>query len=398
MTSVAILTALALAFGSPAPSEAQALVPDTVLTPPGGPAIALFQTGATEVVSLRVSIPLEETVEEAGAGQLLRIQARDRMDDLAGRIGARAQVQRTPRTMVYQVTGSVEDLDFLAWILRVGLSPPDPNRFEAARREARTDLDRRLETPEGTLALRLLNALSPGATPLQGSQGAFDRMDHGRLSAVWARSHVRSDARVVAAGRIDAPVLLSVLTDLGLPEEGPSPQLSGTGATGQSLGSPEVIRYWVADGYPLEGASLGTGLVTARLLAGMVRDSPGDFEASVEIWEIGLRRALVLSGAAYPRGRSALSNRLSGLLAEGAGQVEGERVARAVAELEADVRASAQDPAGLAEFVGSAWDRDGDPESADAFLRELRDVTLDQVEALLRELAARSPVREELEP
>ena len=398
MTSIALLTTLALILGPPAPAAAQGLVPDTVLTPPGGPTIALFQAGATEVVSLRVSIPLEEAVEEAGAGQLLRIQARDRMESLAQRVGAQVEVQRTPRTMVYQVTGAVEDLDFLGWILREGLSPPDPNRFESARREASTDLERRLETPEGALALRLLNALSPGAAPLQGSQGSLDRMNHGRLSAVWARSHVRHQARVVAAGRIETPVLLSVLTDLGLPDQGPSPQLPSGEATGQSMGSPEVIRYWVADGYPLGGASLGAGLVAARLLAGVVRDAPGDYEAAVEIWEIGTRRALVLSGAAYPRSRTALSNRLSELLSEGMAQVGTERVAETVAGLETEVRASVQRPAGLAEFVGAAWDRDGDPEAADTFLSELRNVDPDQVETLLRELAAQSPQRQELEP
>jgi len=399
LTSVALLTTLALLIGpSSAPVAAQELAPDTILTPPGGPTIALFQAGAAEVVSLRVSIPLQEAVEEAGAGQVLRIQARDRMETLARRVGAEVEVQRTPRTMVYRVSGAVEDLDFLGWILREGLSPPDPNRFESALREARTDLERRLETPEGALALRLLNALSPGAAPLQGSQGSLDRMDHGRLSAVWARSHVRSEARVVAAGRIETPVLLSVLTDLGLPDEGPSPQLAGGGSTGQSLGSPEVIRYWVADGYPLGGASLGTGLVAARLLAGMVRDAPGDYEASVEIWEIGTRRALVLSGAAYPRSRTALSNRLSGLVGEALEQVSPGQVAEAVASLEAEVRTSVQRPTGLAEFVGAAWDRNGDPSAADAFLRELRSVDRDQVEALLRELAGQSPQRQELEP
>ena len=48
------------------PASAQTLVADHLVTPPGGPAIAIFRGVRPEVVSLRLSFPLAEEGGEAG--------------------------------------------------------------------------------------------------------------------------------------------------------------------------------------------------------------------------------------------------------------------------------------------------------------------------------------------
>jgi len=406
VTPVAALAILALslspslgggACGGSAPVFADGLRPDTILRPDGGPSIAVFHGGASEVVSIRASVPLIEAVEEGGAGQLLRIQAQARMESLAGRIGARVEVHRTTRSMIYQVSGSVQDLDYLSWILREGMGPPEASRFDAAARQALVDLQRQLETPEGTLARRLVQSLSPGIPPLQGSEGVLERLDASRLSAIWARSHVRPEVRVVVVGRVDPTLLLATLADLSLPEEGPRPQLPPIASTGESRGSPEVIRHWMARAFLLDDVGAAS-LISSRHLSLLLRESPGDFEASVELWEVGAGRALIFSGAAYSRSRQALQTRLAGLLNEGLQSLDATRVRRIAAELEREIRLASRHPWGLAELAGQAWDSGGSPDGVAELIEEIERTTTEEVRAFLQGLAERTPVVEELRP
>lgn len=377
----------------------EAFLPDTVIRPPGGPELAFFNVGSSEVVSIRVSVPLVEAVEEAGAAQILRIQARDRMQTLANRIGARAQVHRTGQALVYHVSGAVEDLDFLGWILRAGLAEPEADRFEAARREARIDLQQRQETPEGALALRLLTALAPGAAPLQGSEGALDRLDSARVTALWSRSHLRGELRIVAAGRLDPVLLLPIVTDLGLPEDGPTAQQPPSESTGTSRGAPEVIREWIGFGWELNSEDTHAAqLVSARLLSQTLRDAPGSYEASVELWEIGRRRAVVVSGAAYPGNLPSLRQRLSGLPEEARSRVDDVRVEAAASALRTELRAAARTPWDLTELVGQGWDSQGSARAVADLLQDLERVDVDAVLSFLDYLQSASPVREELTP
>ncbi|TVR65586.1 MAG: hypothetical protein EA422_03970 [Gemmatimonadales bacterium] len=409
MTLLSILAVWVLTLGEapafPPPgdmaaaAQADILTPDTVLQPPGGPTLAFFSVGSSEVVSIRVSVPFEEAVEDAGAGQLLRIQAQERMNQLAGRVGVRAEAHRTPRALVYQVSGAVDDLDFMGWILREALAPPDAGRFDAGLRQARVDLDRRRETPEGALAIQLLAALSPGAVPLQGSPGSLDRMGPDRLTALWARTHMRSRIRIVAAGRVDPILLLSTLSDLGLPEEGPSPQLPPVQDMGSPRLTPEVNRHWIARGYALNGRhSPAPQILAARHLGQVLRNAPGDYEASVELWEIGRQRALVLSGAAYNRGLTALRSRLERLPGEGLAGLTEDGIDALAAEVRTELRRAARTPWGLADLVGQGWDDTERIEAGSELLVSLRARQTEGVRNLLEELAAASPVVQELRP
>jgi len=321
------------------------------------------------------------------------------MSSLADRIGADAQVHRTSRAMVYQVSGSVQDLDFLGWILRTGLAAPDESQFDSARRTAQIDLDQRRETPEGALAIRLLGQLSPGAAPLQGTRSTLERLDPGRVTALWARSHLRSEVRIVVAGRVDPILVLSTLSDLGLPMDGPTAQLPPSEAVEQSTGAPEVIRHWIALGHRLD--SHGTHaehLITARLLGEVLRESPGNYEAAVELWEVGRNRALVLSGAAFPGNRQPLFDRLNALPQQAIDEVTESRVDRISSQIRTELRNSAREPRGLAELVGQAWDMEGSPEAVGALLASLREVDPEGIQQLLDALQQAGPLTEEIRP
>ena len=372
--------------------------PDTLIRVPGGPTLAHFEAGSSETIVIRVSIPLAESPDEAGVGHFIRAQAEARMRNVANRIGARVEAHRTSTSLVYQAAGSSQDLDFLIWALREGMGAPETGRHEAARRDVRAALDRRLETPEGTLALRLRQALEPGGARIQGTTGTLDRLQAGHVMAAWARSHRPEEARVVTVGPVDPVVILASLTDLGLDPDGPLPQLAPPQGTGESQGAPEVIRRWVAYAYPLDGNRTAAVLVAARHLSGLVRERPGDYEASVELWDLSQGRALVLSGAAYPRGVQAMTSRLAGLLGEGVAELDEARVSTLTGELLTDLRLTSRTPWGMAELVGQAWDATGSPGEVDLLIEDLARVRAEDVRGVLETLQGTSPVQEELRP
>ncbi len=380
------------------PGREAALYPDTVFRPEGGPQVAFFSAGSTEVVSLRVSVPLEESFDEAGAAQILRVQARNRMVSLGERIGARVDVTRTPHALVYQVYGSVQDLDFLGWILAEGLSSPQPSLFDEARRSVSRELDRRLETPEGTLSLRLRAQLVPGTAPLEGRAGTLERLDHGHVSALWARTHLRSRLQIVVAGRVDPLLALATVAELGIPDEGPRPQLPAPEATGDPRGSPEVIRHWLARGYTVAAEHTPRALVAARHLSLLVRESPGDYEVFLELWDLGRSRALVVTGAAYDRSRTAMIRRLDGLLDESEGLLGPERVRAISAELRTELRMATHSPWGLANLVGQRWEAGEGVEGAARLLDALEGVEEADVRRLLASLREGARAQEELRP
>lgn len=384
--------------GMQAPGAAPGFQPDEHLTPPGGPEIVLFRSVPPEVVSLRLSVPIEEAPEEAGAAQLLRVQAQDRMQVLAARIGARAEVHRTPQALVYELSGSAADLDFLAWILREGLRAPEASDFEGARRQVQAELDRTLETPQGVLFQRVRESLLPGTAPLAGTSGSLDRMDALRLEGIWARTHRRDRFRLVIATRLSTATILAAMEDLGLPADAPVPSMAPPPESGATRPAPEVIRHWIVDAWPIPGVSEARTLVAARWMGEHLRTLNGDFEAGVELWDLGDSRALVLAGAAYPRSRSTMESRVRATPVDAAATLSEDAVRRIAGELRAEILLAARTPWGLTDLVGQAWDTGHGAEGVETLLEELATLSAGQVRVFLEGLAAIPPVREALNP
>ncbi len=398
MTILATLL-LALAAAAPqAPSTPSAFHPDEILQPPGGGEVAVFRHVPPEVIAIRVSVPFEEVREEAGAGQLLRIQAQDRMAVLAARVGARAAVHRTPQALVYEVSGAAADLDFLAWILREGMRRPTSAEFEPARRQLRVELDRRMETPQGVLHERIREGLAPGTAPVSGSHGSLDRMDSSRLEAIWARTHRRESLRIVIAARAPSALVLSALSGLGLGPDVPVPDIPPPQDAGSPRPSPEVIRHWTSEAYPIAGRAEAAPLVAARWIAEVLRADGGDFEAAVEIWDLGAQRALVLSGAAYPRSRQAMEARVRGAIDDASRRLTEEDVRRIAGGLRAEILRLGSTPWGRAELVGQSWDSGHGPGGVEELITSLEGLSYQEVYDTLRTLAATTPLREELRP
>ena len=372
--------------------------PEGVLPIPGGPDLAVVRTAAPEVASIRVAIPLIEEETGAGAGFLLAAEADARMRALAERIGASAEARRTSHAVVYHVAGPVSELDHLASILREGMGPPGAAEPEASLRLLRAEQERRLETPRGVLAARLRHALAPSAPSVFGTAGSLDRMNASRLRAVWDQTHLRGSARVVVAGSVPPELALLLVNDLGLRDEPSGPAPAGGDDTGSPLPDPEVIRHWVALGYPIRSGDEAAALVVARFLGEEVAAGGGDFEVGIEIWEAGGGTALVVTGAAYPRSREAMENRLESIFADAAGSITEDDVRRLSDALRTEILLAGRTPWGLAELVGQAWDAGRGTTGADDLLGTLDGLGAVGIIGLLGALDREVPVREELRP
>ncbi len=394
--AASLLAALMLAQSSPA--QLFEFGADETLSPPGGPEVAIFRTASPHIISLRLSVPLHEERAEAGAGRFIQIQAEDRMRSLSDRIGARAEVRRTPQALVYQVSGAAAELDFLGWILREGLRAPSGQNFERVRRQIQVEHDRRLETPQGVLAARVRAALAPGTPSIYGTMGSINRIDPSRLAAIWDRSHRKQNARLVVVGRIPAELVLAVVSDLGISEGAAADPLPPGEDIGSPEPDPEILRAWAVEAHRLLTGDEAAGLVAGRWLAEHSRLSRDDFEVGVEIWDLGGSRALIVTGAAYPRSRQAMEARLAGLLDEAAALVTEDDVARLSDQLRTEIVMAGRTPWGLAELVGQAWDSGSGPEGVEALVAGLDRLTRIEVVGLVQAMARGTPVREELRP
>jgi hypothetical protein len=388
----------ALAILTPVALDPGVFTPYAEMEVPGFPSLAFYHSNSDEVITLRLSVPLEEAPDEAGSGQILRRLAQDRMDPLASRVGAQVRVTRHGSSLVYEVSGAAVDLDFLGWILREGLRAPDLSRFEEVRRRTLADVARRMETPQGVIALQLRESLAPGSPPPQGTLPALERMDVARIQSVWGRAHRRSLAQVVVVGNLPTEVVLAALTDLGLAEEDAYPYVGASVGGGQPRLRPEVIRTWAAEAWTWDGGRDPRALVAIRLLSESIQSRRGEYELGVEIWEVSRRWVLVLSGAAYPRGQQAMRTRLQGLLREAQQGVTDEAVRRHAAEVRREFLDAARTPWGLAELVGQARDLGESPSQMEAFVEELQRMEAADLRRFLDGLLASRPIRQEIRP
>jgi len=404
--------ALLLAFGlwgsvgiaaTPSPLSAQpprTFEPDIRTEASGGAALHLYRSGGGGVVALRVSFPLGESRQEAGAGMLLRALAEDRMQSIARRIGARARVARTPDALVYEVSGPDSELDFLVWILNEGIRPPDQTRFAEVRRDQLADLLRRRETPQGVLAARIRDrAGGEGQVALGGTVGSLERMDSGVLSMIWSRTHRSAQAQIVAVGDVPLEVLLASLSDLMLPESGPDVVVPPVSFPPDPAPRPEVNRHWVAEAWVLDELQDPLALVAVAALGERVRTSAqGSYEIGVELWDVAGRWTLVVSGAAYPRNQAAMRARVRGLLTETANALDEESVRTLAGRIRGDLILQASTPWGFADAVGVALDARRDPNELEALLDGLGRIGATELRAYLGTLAARTPLRDEIRP
>jgi len=383
-----------------AASSLRAFLPDTVLTPPGGPAIVFLTSPSPGVTALRLSVPFVEGPTEAGAERLLELLARERMRGLAAPVGARVWSSRTPWGIAYTVEGAEADFEYLAYLLRQAVAEPrveDPS-FTRARRRLEEELARSRETPGAAIEAMLRRRIEPEAPPPGGTEVSLAALDAARTLEVWRRSHQASGMTLVVATSLPAEVVLAATRGVGAPEEDAAPPLDAPLPAPRTSSRPETLRSWLGLGYRMGPPTDPATAVVAKLLADRLRTVVRGYEARVELWEAADAHILAITGAGYRRARGAMRRTLGNLVPQARRELDAERVRRAVARVRRDLLFGARTPAGLVAAVGRARDATGEPQAAAGYLSSLESVGVIQVRAVLEAMTEQPPIRVEIEP
>lgn len=387
------------------PGQTQApgdpLVPDTVLTPPWGPRTVVTRAPGAPVMALRLHIPLRERSWEGGFGEILMRMGVERARGVADQVGARVEGVRTGAGIAYTVTGPPADFDHLVWVLRRAMAEPDPGEFASARRRVLSDLERAQETPGGVLAQRLRSRMAPEIPPPAGRVGTLEATGFQDLLATWHRTHRRDQTQLVLVGPVATEAILAALLELGLPapEEEPSEvEAPRDSPSDEPTPDPEVLRHWYGEAYPASSVDDPRSLVAGILLSQQLRERPGRYEASVEVWEVGDRAVVAVAGAAFPQQSAEVRSRIQELRREVAENLSNDQVEGAIRQLHREILMEARTPGGLANVLGRRMEGTGEPESAVRYLDRLTSVDRDGMATYLEELVQASPVTGEVHP
>ena len=375
------------------------LTPDTVFRVPSGPRIAKLSMPGSELVALRISIPVQETLAEAGAGRVLEALGVERALARATPLGVTVEGARTQWGISYTVVGTRPDFDFLAYLLREAVAEPQASEadFERRRLALRSEALRTLETPAGRLAAELRAAADPGTPPMEGTPASLDRLMPSVIRGLWGRTHRPEDMTVVVAGDIPDELLLAAFRDMPEPSSGAVPGPSGT-APPDPRGSTQVLRHWSAEAYLVGDAYNAHAPVVALLIADRLRAESETFEAEVQLWETKSGHAIVVLAAAYPGGAVRMRSRVRSVLSETRSALTAEIVRGSVARVRHRFLHDARTPAGLVSLVGQHMDATDESDSARSFLDALDAVTMESTRAFFVRLEARTPLRAEVRP
>jgi hypothetical protein len=138
--------------------------------------------------------------------------------------------------------------------------------------------------------------------------------------------------------------------------------------------------------------------VAAMVVARHLEGSTAGFEMGIQLWELPDRWVLAVTGAAYPPRIAAMRAAVAGALSRTRDALDGDAVARAVAQVRREILLRAQTADGLVAEVGRAMEVGGDPLAAARHLDALSAVDLTSTRSFLDALIRVGPVRAEVRP
>ena len=381
-----------------APQATDALLPDTVLDPPGGPRLIRLAAPGSALTVLRLSIPVTEGPLEAGSAFIIQTLGLDRARAAAAPLGARVEGSRTPWGIAYTVVGPSEDFDYLVYVLREAVAEPRPDAvtFERARSRAEEEAARLRETASGRLGAELRAAAVPSALPLAGMPASLDRLTSTTVRELWRRTHRREAMSLVWVGSEPVELVLVSIQSIG---SGAGPDAVSAERPPEQLTLPdtEVLRHWYGEARVAGDVRDPHSAVVAVLIARRLRELQSALEGDVQLWDVGDARVLAITGAAYPAAAPLLRSRLEGIVA-GVATTEREEIVSAVASLRLGLLVVSRTPWGLAAQVERYHDATGDPGAAHRHAQALERVGQDSLRRYVEELLQQSPARVEVRP
>jgi predicted Zn-dependent peptidase len=373
--------------------------PESVITVPNGPRIVKLPSQGSPVVAIRLSIPVTESLNEAGAGKLLQVLATQRLQGRASAVGLQFEGVRTAWGIAYTVVGSRAETEELVALLRDAVGQPElPDyEFERQRRALWEEVLRTAETPGSRILFELHARAAPGSSPIDGTPATLERMTRVTLQDVWSRTHRATTMSVVVAGDISDDDLRDAFRDFG-GARGQAPTRGGTSPQAAAGRNTQVFRQWYGQAYRIADPADPHGAVVAQLASDWLRRSSGAFEAEVQLIELGSSQLLVALAAAYPQEATAMRQQMPRLLPNARQAFTNESVRSAVSRVRQEMLQRARTPAGLVSVVGRHIDASGEPASVRRFLSALDDVTLESTRAFASRLETQPVLAAEVRP
>lgn len=392
------LRTLALLFASAAGSLPAGAVAHSQVG--GEPLVVVHRQPAIPLVSLRLSLLVDDPPGLAGAGHLLQHLHYDRLRSAARVVGGQVHIERTSDAIVYSVTGPAAELPYLANLLKGTLVVPEPS--VGARLAAERDLtqERMAEWENAATHLRaaLRTRLFPGDLSAAGTALSAPRLSDLSLEEMWERLYRQDRIAIVAVGDVEADVVEEAFAQLPAPPP-PGPRVAASDTVPLApLAAAEATRAWLGAGYRGDDLHPATLSVTARLLANHLTATLPDAEVAAEHWWTHHGQAIVLALAVPPRQLATARSRVADAFTRLATTVDDDRVADAAAAIRHDMLFYSRTPDRMAEVLGRFVDRRGDADSAQRFYRDLAEVTTDDVRELLAQLSRARVVQAEIPP
>lgn len=383
-----LLIALALAA---APLADTATVPPAPARPG---AFVVHEEPSLPLLSLRLSLLVEDPPGYAGAGHLQQHLVYPALREAMERVGGRAEIARTPDALVYSVTGPAAELTYLARALRSALAVPplSPAAFLAAANALREERDAEWETPGNRVRSGLRFSLFPDQLPTAGTAAAAGRLDPAGLRASWAAMYRPEAVVVVAAGGVRREEVEAVFSTLPLaiaPDTAPEVLRDSVAATPPEPA--QATREWTGVAYRVDDTDPAAVSVATRLLEQELRRRlPRAESVAAEHWwtHHGQAVALVVS---LPTAGGEARAVLGSAAADLRDRLTAADVAGAGAALQHEMLIAARSPDRMASLLGSFADRSGSADAAQRFYTTLDGVGAQQVGALLDRLAATAP-------
>lgn len=376
-------------------------LPDTVLTPPGGPRIIRLPSPGSGLAALRLSIAVKETPVETSTAAILHTLGLEQARAAARPLGVRVRGSRTPWGVAYTIVGPSEEFDYLAYVLRQAVAEPRPGRVELERARAQViaETDRVLETPAERLAAELRAAAV--ATALHPAQAttALESVTERTLRALWRRIYRREAMSVVLVGTVPPELVLASLRDIGSGETGTGEVLDTyRGLVETELPRPDVLRRWYGEARVAGDITDPHSTVVALLISRRLRELQYGFDSRVQLWDIGRTRILAVTGAAYPSSAAAMRRQVQGVLSEATANIGAEILVPALAALRFELLATARTPWGLATHAGRYHDATGQPDAGYQYVKALDCVSTESLHRYLNELTGQRVARADVEP
>jgi predicted Zn-dependent peptidase len=390
------LGAQAVPQGASTPLPPDYLVARESVHPTGFPRILILDAPGSPLVTFRLSVPIEPSVDAATAAPILQSMAHARIIGIATTLGAQIEAGSSAHGISYTVTGALADLDQLTFILRQATQAPQASQgFAAARGALEMQLARIGETGEGQVETQLRARATPGDPSVSDVRERLRRLSFYELEAFWRASHDPQTMTLVVVGDVSTPSLLAALSGLGA-DTGTEPPREPLLPSPPNRDRPDLLRRWMGFAWATRPTLDPRSVVAASLAARHLREQRDGYEAYVRLWEGRDSDVLAVVGSAYGRNATALRRRLSALPGDVAGALDDTEVRAVIDQLHWSLLAQARTPWGRANLVGRFLDAGDTPDAARRYLDALLALTPDDVRAFLATISASTPTTVEV--